>query len=63
MDKKQGNLIDAAIYYKKYELDLNKIKAVTDCGKILKFLCDNGIKPLPEGLTYAGFDEIREYFI
>lgn len=63
MNEKNGNLINTEIYYKKYELDLSKIKSVADCGKILKFLCDNGIKPLPEGLTYAGFDEIREYFI
>ena len=45
-----------------YELNLEKINSVDDCKKILKFLCDLTIKPMPEGVSYNGFEEVEQYF-
>lgn len=43
------------------KLNLDKVETVDDCKKILKFLCDF-LKPIEEGITYKGFDEVKEYF-
>lgn len=48
--------------YKHYELNLDKVNSLEDCKKILKFLCDLSIKPLPEGVSYNGFDDLEKYF-
>lgn len=48
--------------YYLYELNLDKINTVDDCKKILKFLCDLSIKPLPDGVEYGGFSEVSNYF-
>lgn len=48
--------------YKNYELNLDKIKSMDDCVKVLKFLCGLTIKPLPDGIEYGGFSEVSEYF-
>ena len=48
--------------YKQYELNLDKVNSLEDCKKILKFLCDLSIKPLPEDVSYNGFSEVEEYF-
>lgn len=45
-----------------YELNLDKINTFDDCKKILKFLCNLAIKPLPDGVEYGGFSEVSEYF-
>ena len=58
-----GTLVDATQYYRQYELNLDKIKSVDDCKKILKFLCGLAIKPLPSDLEYGGFSEVSDYFI
>ena len=47
--------------YHLYELNLDKINTVDDCKKILKFLCDLSIKPLPDGVEYGGFSEVSNY--
>lgn len=46
----------------KHELNKDKIKKFDDCKKILKFLCDLSIKPLPNGIEYGGFGEVKQYF-
>ena len=56
------NFYDAYTVYKKYELNLDKVNSLDDCKKILKFLCDRTLKPLPEGIAYNGFNEVEEYF-
>lgn len=48
--------------YKQYELNLDKVNSLEDCKKILKFLCDLSIKPLPEDVSYNGFNEVEAYF-
>lgn len=45
-----------------YELDLEKINSIDDCKKILKFLCNLTLKPMPKDITYAGFEEVEQYF-
>ena len=45
-----------------YELDLEKINSVDDCKKILKFLCGLTLKPMPNGISYNGFEEVEQYF-
>lgn len=59
---KSGQIIDEKDILKEYELDVDKIKSIDDCKKILKFLCDLGIKPTPIGCTYEGFEDVKEYF-
>ena len=56
------NFYDTETVYRQYELNLDKVNSVEDCKKILKFLCGLAIKPLPEGVGYAGFGEVEEYF-
>lgn len=48
--------------YKYHILNLNKIENLEDCKKILKFLCELSIKPLPQGIEYGGFSEVEKYF-
>lgn len=48
--------------YKKYQLNLDKINSVNDCKKLIKFLCNLTIKPLPSDCEYNDFDDVREYF-
>lgn len=48
--------------YKQYELNLDKISSIDDCKKILKFLCELIVKPLPANVEYGGFSEVSEYF-
>lgn len=48
--------------YKVHKLNLDKVNNIDDCKKILKFLCDTSLEPLPEGITYNGFNEVEEYF-
>ena len=48
--------------YVRHELNVNKIENLEDCKKILKFLCDLSIKPLPNGIEYGGFGEVENYF-
>lgn len=50
------------ITYKRPQLDLDKIENLEDCKKILKFLCDVTIPPLPEGVTYGSFRAVEQYF-
>ena len=45
-----------------YELDLEKINSIDDCKRILKFLCSITLKPMPEELSYNGFEEVEQYF-
>lgn len=49
-------------YKKPYKLNLDKVTSLDDCKKILKFLCDLTIEPIPKGYTYVGFDKVKEYF-
>ena len=55
---------DTKITYRPYELNLEKVKSLDDCKKILKFLCGVTIKPLPSNVEYeyGGFSEVSEYF-
>ncbi len=48
--------------YKNYQLNLDKINSVDDCKKLIKFLCNLTIKPLPSDCEYNDFDDVREYF-
>lgn len=57
-----GNCAHQGEVYRQYELNLDKITSVEDCKKILKFLCQTTIKPLPEDYEYCGFSEVEEYF-
>ena len=45
-----------------YELDLEKINSIEDCKKILKFLCNLTLKPMPKDISYNGFEEVEQYF-
>ena len=54
---------DTETTYRQYELNLEKVKSLDDCKKILKFLCELTIKPLPSDVEYGGFSEVSEYFI
>ena len=56
------NCMNKADIHKCYELNLDKINSIDDCKKILKFLCELTIKPLPSDIEYVGFDEVSEYF-
>ena len=56
------NCMNKADTYKYYELNLDKINSIDDCKKILKFLCELTIKPLPSDIEYGGFGEVSEYF-
>lgn len=55
-------IIDTTETYKTHSLRTDKIENLDDCKKILKFLCDRLIKPLPEGIEYGGFSEVEKYF-
>lgn len=48
--------------YTTHILNTDKIKDLEDCKKLLKFLCDLSVKPLPRGVEYNGFSEVKEYF-
>ena len=48
--------------YRSYELDLENIKTIEDCKKILKFLCNLTLKPTPIDISYNGFKEVEQYF-
>lgn len=54
--------ITTEITCKRPQLDLDKIENLEDCKKILKFLCDVTIPPLPEGVSYGGFGSAEQYF-
>ena len=56
------NCMHKADTYKYYELNLDRINSIEDCKKILKFLCELTIKPLPSDIEYGGFGEVSEYF-
>ena len=56
------NCMNKADTYKYYELNLDRINSVDDCKKILKFLCELTIKPLPSDIEYGGFSEVSKYF-
>lgn len=56
------NCMNKTDIHKYYELNLDKINSIDDCKKILKFLCELTIKPLPSDIEYVGFDEVSEYF-
>jgi len=57
-----GNIIDGTATYKNHTLNMDKIESLEDCKKILKFLCDLSINPLPEGVEYGGFSAVEKYF-
>ena len=50
------------VCYHQHTLNPDKIKSLDDCIKILSFLCQLTIKPLPEGTDYARFSAVKEYF-
>lgn len=56
------NCMNKVDIHKYYELNLDKINSIDDCKKILKFLCELTIKPLPLDIEYGGFSEVSEYF-
>lgn len=43
-------------------LDTDKIESLEDCKKILSFICNRILQPIPEGVEYVGFSEVKEYF-
>ena len=57
-----SNVIDSLETYHVHQLNLDKINTVDDCKKILKFLCNLSIKPLPDGVEFGGFSEVSDYF-
>lgn len=48
--------------YRRYVLNTDKVETLDDCKKILKFLCEHTIKPLPERYEYGDFEEVKQYF-
>lgn len=48
--------------YVKHELNLDAIKDLEDCKRILKFICGIVVRPAPKGTEYHGFDLVKEYF-
>ena len=48
--------------YVQYKLNVDKVESIDDCKKILKFLCDLTIKPLPIETEYRGFSKVEKYF-
>jgi len=48
--------------YASHELNTDKIKNLEDCKKLLKFLYNSSVKPLPQGVEYGGFSEVKQYF-
>lgn len=59
---KQGEVIDSVETYNLHILNTDKIKDLEDCKKILKFLCALIVKPLPEGIEYNAFSNVKQYF-
>lgn len=57
-----SKITDSLETYRVRQLNLDKINTIDDCKKILKFLCDRFIKPLPDGVEYGGFSEVKDYF-
>lgn len=43
-------------------LNLDKIETLEDCKKILNFICNYTLQPIPEGIEYIGFPEVKQYF-
>lgn len=43
-------------------LDMDKIKGIEDCKKVLNFLCGIVLEPISKNLEYTGFCEVRQYF-
>lgn len=61
-ENKISGITDNLETYHVHELNLDKINTVDDCKRILKFLCNLVIKPLPDGVEYGGFAEVSNYF-
>ena len=57
-----GKIVMKGYAFEKPKLNLDKVNSLEDCKKILNFLYDQTIKPLPEGIEYKGFSEVKEYF-
>lgn len=47
-------------YYTEYDLNLDSIKSLEDCKKILKLLCSMVMKPIRNGVAYG--DDVEKYF-
>ena len=58
----QGEIIDTTETYNLHILNTDKIENLEDCKKILKFLCEITIKPLPAGIEYNAFSDVKQYF-
>lgn len=50
------------VEYRTPVLDTTKITSVEDCAKVLKFLCQLKLGPIPSGFTYSNFEEVEQYF-
>lgn len=55
------NIPTQCILYKPV-LNEDKIETLEDCKKVLNFLCNYVLKPIPEGVEYTGFSEVKQYF-
>lgn len=58
-DKKNANSKED-VYYTEYDLNLDSIKSLEDCKKILKLLCSMVMKPIRNGVAYG--DDVEKYF-
>ena len=45
-----------------YSLNIDKINTIDDCKKVIKFLSDLTVKPLPDGVGYSGFNIVEEFY-
>lgn len=61
MSKLAENFKQNAILHRPI-LDVDKVENLDDCKKILRFLCNYILQPIPEGVEYIGFAEVKEYF-
>lgn len=43
-------------------LNEDKVETLEDCKKVLSFLCNYVLQPIPEGIEYKGFSEVKQYF-
>lgn len=49
-------------FYNMHVLNMDRLETLDDCKKMIKFLCNQMIHPLPDGIEYNGFEEVKQYF-
>lgn len=58
----QSYIVPQQCILKRHTLNVDKIENLEDCKKVLSFLCNYILQPIPEGVEYKGFSEVKQYF-